>query len=174
MRGTALAHRPHVALVDELSGQLVALTDAFALRAGGALGPPPESPGYSPGAELNRFVRLRDRRCRFPGCRARPIRCDLDHTVPWPLGPTSHDNLCSLCRHHHRLSHQAPGWHMRGLPGGGLEWTTPSGQVVTTHPIRFGADDWLDHPPPEGSPAADPPPADPRPPDAPPDDPPPF
>ncbi|WP_369131035.1 DUF222 domain-containing protein [Modestobacter roseus] len=183
VRDTALAHRPQVALVDELSGQLVALTDAFAVRAGRALGPPPESPGYSPGAELDRFVRLRDRRCRFPGCRARPIRCDLDHTVPWPQGPTSHDNLCSLCRHHHRLSHQAPGWAMRGLADGGLEWTTPSGQVVTTHPTRCGADDWLDHPPPvvaraDDVPVPDVPPGEPRPgssaPDGRLDDPPPF
>jgi hypothetical protein len=153
--GTALAHRTHVAVVDELTGQLLALTDGWALRRGAALGPPPESPGYRPGEQLDRFVRLRDRRCRFPGCRARPLSCDLDHNVPWPEGPTSAGNLCCLCRHHHRLSHQAPGWRMRGLPDGGLEWTTPTGRVLTTHPPRFGADDDL-------------------PPVRPPDDPPPF
>jgi hypothetical protein len=143
LRGTALEHRPHVALVDELTGQLVALSDAFGLRRGQSLGPPPDSPGYSPEAELDRFVRHRDRRCRFPGCRARPIRCDLDHTVPWPWGPTSAGNLCCLCRHHHRLSHQAPGWRLRGLDDGGLEWTTPGGIVARTDPPRFGADDDL-------------------------------
>jgi hypothetical protein len=141
--GTALAHRPHVALVDELSGQLVALTDAIGLRRGSALGPPGESPGYRPEDGLDRFVRLRDRRCRFPGCRARPMRCDLDHTVPWPYGPTGSDNLCCLCRHHHRLRHQAPGWRLRGLADGGLEWTTPGGIVATTDPPCFGADDDL-------------------------------
>ncbi|WP_222263759.1 HNH endonuclease signature motif containing protein [Modestobacter marinus] len=163
--GTALAERPHVALVDELNGQLLALADATSLRRGSALGPPGASPRYRPGEELDRFVRLRDRRCRFPGCRARPRRCDLDHTVPWPWGPTSHDNLCCLCRHHHRLSHQAPGWRLRATADGGLEWTTPTGQVATTHPPRFGADDDLppappgadDGPPPAPS-AYDPPP----------------
>jgi hypothetical protein len=139
--GTALEHRPHIAVVDELDGSLLALTDAAGLRRGEALGPPPDSPGYRPGRALNRFVRLRDRRCRFPGCRARPRTCDLDHVVAHPLGPTSVCNLCALCEHHHRLKHQAPGWTLTGTGDGGLTWTTPGGLQVTTCPPRFGADD---------------------------------
>ncbi|MGY1747989.1 hypothetical protein [Modestobacter sp. SYSU DS0511] len=99
--------------------------------------------------------------------------------MPFPFGPTAHDNLCCLCRHHHRLSHQAPGWRLRGLPDGGLEWTTPTGQVLVTHPPRFGADDDLpptdvDLPgPPRSRPPHDQPPPGERAPD-PPDEPPPF
>ena len=170
--GTALAHLPAIAVVEEISGQLLALTTAAGIRAAATcsrrpcrtgtkpcthlpdrpcLGPPPATPGYRPADPLDRFTRARDRRCRFPGCRAPALRCDLDHNQPWPAGATSADNLCCLCRHHHRLSHQAPGWTMRRLPDGGLEWTTPGGDRITTHPPAYGTDDpppGTDHPPP--------------------------
>ncbi|WP_305852265.1 HNH endonuclease signature motif containing protein [Blastococcus sp. PRF04-17] len=145
--GTALAHLPALAVVDELTGQLLALTTAAGLRTGQALDPPGPTPGYAPATALQKFVRARDRRCRFPGCRTPAIRCDLDHNQPWPLGPTSADNLCCLCRHHHRLSHQAPGWRMQRRPDGGLQWTTPGGHTITTHPQPYGTDD-LPPPPP--------------------------
>jgi hypothetical protein len=165
--GSALAEPATIAIVEEISGQLLALTNAGEIcrtatcsrracrtgdRAcahpprGPGLGPPGDSPGYTPADKLAGFVGARDRRCRFPGCRAPAIRCDLDHTIPWPTGATSETNLCCLCRHHHRLSHQAPGWSMRRLPDGGLEWTTLGGERSTTRPIRYGTDD--DHPPP--------------------------
>jgi hypothetical protein len=172
--GTGLAELPAIAVVEAISGQLLALTSAAEIRRvatcglekcrtgrrvcthppnDGGLGPPPDTAGYAPSAALQRFVRARDRRCRFPGCRARAIRCDLDHNVPWPLGSTSAENLCCLCRHHHRLSHQAPGWQLRRLAAGRLEWTLPSGERITTCPPRYGTDD--DRPPPE-SPAEPP------------------
>jgi hypothetical protein len=154
IRGTTLAHRPHIAVVDRLRGVLLALTDATGVRTEEGLRPPPDSPGYRPRAELDRFVRLRDRRCRFPGCRQRPRRCDLDHTLVWPDGPTSHTNLCCLCEHHHRLSHQAPGWSLLPADDGALMWRTPGGEVLTTYPLRFGADDDL----PAGNPTAPSPP----------------
>jgi hypothetical protein len=183
--GTTLSQLPRIAIVEELSGQLLALTNATTIRhaatcrhpqcrtgqrpcthppAGPGLGPPPPTDGYSPSDPLARFVRARDRRCRFPGCRAAAIRCDLDHNRPWPHGTTSAENLCCLCRHHHRLSHQAPGWTMTRLPDGGLQWTTPSGHTITTHPIGYGTDDDLPPPPPDQTP----PPPDPN------EDPPPF
>jgi hypothetical protein len=136
--GTALVHRPHIAVVDRLAGTLLALTDSGAIRRGEKLRPPPDSPGYRPREQLDRFVRLRDQRCRFPGCRAQARRCDLDHTRPWPSGRTAHGNLCCLCEHHHRLSHQAPGWRLSPTGDGGLSWRTPGGERIRTYPPPFG------------------------------------
>ncbi len=143
--GSGLAHRPHIAVVDQLRGCLVALTDATAIRRGESLGPPVEIDGYTPGSELDRFVKLRDRRCPFPGCRARARTCDLDHRRAWPHGRTAHHNLCCLCEHHHRLKHQAPGWRFDEADDGGLAVTMPNGEVRVSHPPRFGTD--LDLPP---------------------------
>ncbi|WP_138759923.1 HNH endonuclease signature motif containing protein [Modestobacter altitudinis] len=163
LRDTALAHRPHIGLVDELTSQLLALTDATGLRAGHALGPPPATDAYTPTDPLTRFVQHRDRRCRFPGCRRTAQRCDTHHLTRWPDGDTSAENLCCLCRHHHRLVHQAPGWQLHALQHGALRFTTPTGQVLITRPARPGDDE----PPPRTiSPAPQT-----RPPD---DDPPPF
>ncbi len=145
--GTALAARPQVAVTHPITGALLALgDDAPALHRGDPIGPPGETPGYRPEAALDRFVRARDRRCRFPGCRTRPRTCDLDHQIPYGRGGrTTHCNLCCLCEHHHRLSHQAPGWSMTSLPDGGIRWTLPSGHQVTTRPPAYGPDD--DRPP---------------------------
>jgi hypothetical protein len=142
---TALAERPRIAVVDPLSGTLLCLTDSTEIRAavaaGRGLGPPSGTDAYQPTDPLYRFVRLRDRRCRFPGCRLRARCCDLDHHVPHPHGDTAHDNLACLCEHHHRLSHQAPGWRLHRDPDGGLVWTLPSGKKITTYPAAFGTDD---------------------------------
>jgi hypothetical protein len=142
---TALAERPRIAVVDQLSGTLLALTDSTEIRtavgARGGLGPPNSTDAYQPTDPLHRFIRLRDRRCGFPGCRARARCCDLDHHVPHPHGDTAHDNLACLCEHHHRLSHQAPGWRLHRDPDGGLVWTLPSGKKITTYPPTFGTDD---------------------------------
>ncbi len=93
---------------------------------------PQPSIGYRPGARLARWVRLRDRRCRFPGCRRPASTADLDHTIPWPRGATSEANLHALCRTHHRLKTHT-GWRVETLTGHTLQWTSPRGHTYTTY-----------------------------------------
>lgn len=62
---------------------------------GRALG---SEPHYRPSAALAEFVRCRDLTCRFPGCDRPAEVADIDHTVPYPLGPTHPSNLKLLCR----------------------------------------------------------------------------
>ncbi|MGG7652302.1 HNH endonuclease signature motif containing protein [Kocuria rosea] len=98
---------------------------------------------YAVPADLRRRLRLRDGTCRFPGCRRRAERCDLDHTVAWQDGGrTAADNLAHLCRHHHHLVKHRRGalgrWSVRQpgpAPAGGvLEWTSPAGRTYRTVP----------------------------------------
>ena len=88
------------------------------------LGPGP----YEPPERLKNLLRVRHRTCVFPGC-TRPSRaCELDHTVPYPAGPTCACNMAPLCVHHHHLKHQAAGWQLANHGNGHLTWTTPTGQ----------------------------------------------
>ena len=97
---------------------------------------PPE-PRYTPSRKLADFVRCRDVTCRFPGCRVPATNCDLDHTIPWPHGPTSASNLSCLCRRHHLLKTfwvGGVGWRIHQAPNGTLLWTAPDGSGYTTVP----------------------------------------
>lgn len=96
-------------------------------------------------ADLRRAVELRDRTCRFPGCRRRARRCDVDHSTAWPKGRTELCNLACLCRKHHRLKHRL-GWAVSQDAAGGLRWRSPAGRRYRTEP---GSALW---PPPPRSP----------------------
>ncbi|MDT5078135.1 MAG: hypothetical protein QOJ80_2772, partial [Mycobacterium sp.] len=61
-------------------------------------------PQYRPSTALAEFVRLRDLTCRFPGCDRPALVADIDHTVPYPGGPTHAGGLKCYCRKHHRLA----------------------------------------------------------------------
>ena len=60
--------------------------------------------GYRPSAALAEFVRGRDLTSRFPGCDQPAEVCDIDHTVPYPIGPTHPSNLKLYCRAHHQAN----------------------------------------------------------------------
>jgi len=91
---------------------------------------------YRAPADLDGFVRVRDGRCRFPGCSRRAGFTDLDHTRAWSHGgQTEASNLAALCRHHHRLKHES-GWQVVHEPGGVMRWTSPAGHLLRTLPER--------------------------------------
>ncbi len=92
---------------------------------------------YRPSPRLADFIRCRDLTCRFPGCDCPAELADIDHTVPYPTGPTHASNLKILCRAHHLLKTfwTGPGgWNDRQLPDGTILWTSPNGRRYTTRP----------------------------------------
>jgi hypothetical protein len=95
---------------------------------------------YRPPAGLDRYVRLRDQTCRWPGCTVPAQQCDLDHTVAYPDGPTSEDNLVALCRRHHRLKTFA-GFTTEQQGDGRWQVSTPTGRVIATGPPDLGPEE---------------------------------
>jgi hypothetical protein len=93
-------------------------------------------PGYRPTRQLQHLIRARNATCPAPGCGASSHHCDIDHTIPWPDGPTAEGNLGPPCRRHHRAK-QAPGWTLEQPGPGAFRWTTPSGRVYETRPTRY-------------------------------------
>ena len=88
---------------------------------------------YRPGARTARAVRSRDGTCRFPGCATPARRCQLDHVLRHPDGPTQVTNLQCLCATHHAFKHHA-GWRVQMDPLGVCTWTAPDGRTHTTWP----------------------------------------
>ena len=136
-------------LVDPETGVLVGLA--------GDLGPirwvatTPAGSGYAHSPTLDALARARDQVCRAPGCTRPAARCDADHLVPWPDGPTSLANTAMLCRYHHRLKTHAQRWSLQRRGDDDVVWTTPSGRTATTRPHEL-----LPRPP--AHPDGDPPP----------------
>ena len=115
---------------------------------------------YRPPAALDAHVRHRDKTCSRPGCRQPAIRCDLDHTDPFPHGTTSADNLGPLCRTHHR--HKTAGTlTLHQDQPGTFTWTDRTGHRYRTRP---GTDQPRHHLTAPTGPAATPPDTGPPPP----------
>ncbi|MFL0283994.1 DUF222 domain-containing protein [Mycobacterium sp. SMC-21] len=117
-----------------------------------------EVPRYRPSAAMDEFVRMRAMTCMFPGCDHPATASDIDHTVPWPAGPTHPGNLNPKCRKHHLLKtfYGGPdGWQDRQQPDGTIVWTAPTGHTYISVPEsrilfpRTITDTPLPNPPPE-------------------------
>ncbi|MBJ7386541.1 MAG: DUF222 domain-containing protein [Mycolicibacterium sp.] len=126
--------------------QVRQIADTAILR---PVGPPPTNADvaaslrYQPSAAVERWIRCRDLRCRFPGCDRPAWRADVDHTVPFDHddpragGPTLGTNLGCYCRQHHRLKtfHGGPhGWRDEQAADGTITWTSPTGRVYRSTP----------------------------------------
>jgi hypothetical protein len=93
---------------------------------------------YRPTTAQKSFVQARDQYCRAPGCRRPARQCDIDHITPWEdYGVTHEDNMCVLCRHHHRAKHGGFTLYRTDF---GLVWISPRG---VSYPVSFGHE--LDH-----------------------------
>jgi hypothetical protein len=83
---------------------------------------------------IGRALRLRDGGCRFPGCGLR--FAEGHHIKHWALGgPTSLDNLVSLCRAHHRAVHE-DGFRVECRSDGEFVFFSPEGWPLGDGPCR--------------------------------------
>ena len=91
---------------------------------------------YVPSRNLKHLLRARAQTCTAPACNAQAQHCDIDHTVPYPDGPTCECNTNPKCRRHHRVK-QAPGWKATQPNPDTSTWTTPSGRTHTTRATTY-------------------------------------
>jgi len=88
---------------------------------------------YRPGVVLKRYLHARDQYCVGPSCSRPAHACDGDHTIDWPVGPTTPSNLGSLCRRQHRFK-QHPAVKLEQPSPGEFVWTYPTGHRYRVAP----------------------------------------
>ncbi|TQK20124.1 uncharacterized protein DUF222 [Microbacterium sp. SLBN-154] len=87
---------------------------------------------------MDRFLKGRDKHCRWPGCRMPARKCEVDHNHDAALGgKTEICNLCCLCQRHHSMK-QFTAWKVKQLDGGVIEWTSPAGRTHIDNPPGHG------------------------------------
>lgn len=64
-------------------------------------------------------------------------RCDGEHLIRYPEGPTDTTNIAPMDRGWHRPKTHTPGMHVKRRPDGRIEWTTPLGQTIVVDPYDY-------------------------------------
>ena len=102
--------------------------------------------GRFPSRKLGNAITFRDGSCANPVCTVPAHRCDLDHIVPVPHGPTTADNIEPKCRTDHRAKTHAGHRTTRTQTATGTphatQWTTPTGHTYTTPDDPFPVENW--------------------------------
>ena len=96
--------------------------------------------GRFPSRKLGLAIAYRDGVCTNPTCTVPARRCDLDHVISFPDGPTAAGNLDEKCRSDHRAKTHAGHRSSRTGPHSGC-WTTPTGHAYhyTDDPLSVEA-----------------------------------
>jgi hypothetical protein len=92
---------------------------------------------YRPPQDLIDHVIMRDQTCCGIACSRPAQRCDIDHTIRYPDGPTSAANLGPPCRIHHNGKTHA-GWQLSQPEPGRFDWRSPTGHRYQRPPEQVG------------------------------------
>jgi hypothetical protein len=96
--------------------------------------------GRFPSRKLGNAIDFRDGTCTTPICTTPAHKCDHDHVIPVPEGPTTADNLQNHCRPEHRAKTHAG--HKNSREGNTTTWTTPTGHTYITTDQPFPIEQW--------------------------------
>ncbi len=106
---------------------------------------PAGTPGpYRAPTRMRRLLTIRRPLCEWPGCGCTALRCDLDHDIAWPAGPTCTCQLGPLCRRHHRIKQL--GW-TKHRTATSIDWTGPTGRTWTSPTPHQPPEPWTRTPP---------------------------
>lgn len=92
---------------------------------------------YTPPQDLRDVIIARDQTCVFPTCSQPAHRCQIDHTIPYPDGPTGQTNTGPPCGIHHDLKTHR-GWLLEQPEEGLFIWTSPVGKRYENEPAQIG------------------------------------
>ncbi|WP_410764114.1 HNH endonuclease signature motif containing protein [Corynebacterium rhinophilum] len=96
---------------------------------------PEETPGYQPTSHIRAYTQGRDLTCRWPGCTTPAHKCQLDHRIEYNNGgPTSPDNLVTLCQHHHNIKTDKRVHYIMDPVTGTIAWLHTDGTYHIDHP----------------------------------------